>query len=141
MNEENKIENIDYVVCKICGIKSGRLYGKHLQTHDITSKEYKEKFPGALLTTQKDKDKTSKNSGKHMKDKKYKKMFSGKFKGDKNPNHKSKTTEKERKERSPFSKDFKNYDDDKQREIFVKDALAGRRHTHNTTIILFRTRF
>ena len=42
--EKEGIENVDYVVCKICGIKSGRLYGKHLQSHGITSAEYKEKF-------------------------------------------------------------------------------------------------
>ena len=129
MEEEKKIENVDYVVCKICGIKSGRLYGKHLQSHGITSKEYKDKFPDALLTPKKDSQNTSKNSGKHMKQEKYKKMFSEKIIGDKNPNHKSKTTEKERKERSPFSKDFLYYDNEEQRQEFVENALKDRKHT------------
>jgi len=127
--EKIEIEGIDYVVCKICGKKSGRLYGRHLQSHNITSKEYKEKFTGALLTTLKDKEKTSKNSGQHMKQEKYKKMFSDKIMGDKNPNHKSKTSEKERKERSPFSKDFKKYKNEKEREDFIVTALKDRKHT------------
>jgi hypothetical protein len=36
-------------------------------------------------------------------------MFSEKIKGEKNPNHKSNTTELERKSRSPFSKEFIKY--------------------------------
>lgn len=101
-----KKENLDYIICKICGEKVQRIYGAHLKKHDITSQEYKERNPNSLLTTVKDKQNTSKNSGKHMKQEKYKKMFSDKIKGEKNPNHKSKTTEQERKERSPFSKEF-----------------------------------
>jgi hypothetical protein len=128
-DKQGKIEGKDYVVCKICGIKSGRLYGKHLQSHGITSKEYKEKYPGALLTPLKDKEKTSKNSGKHMKQEKYKKMFSEKIKGDKNPNHKTKTSKKERKERSPFSKDFLYHETEEERQEFIKNALKDRKHT------------
>lgn len=41
-----------------------------------------------------------------MKTDKYKKMFSEKIKGDKNPMHKSNTTEQFRKEQSPFSEEF-----------------------------------
>jgi len=128
-DNQEKIEGRDYVVCKICGVKSGRLYGKHLQSHGITSKEYKNKYPDALLTPLKDKEKTSKNSGKHMKQEKYKKMFSEKFKGDKNPNHKTKTTKKERKERSPFSKDFLYHETEEERQKFIKNALKNRKHT------------
>lgn len=104
-------ENIDYVICQICKengeiVKSSRLYGAHLKKHGITSEEYKKMYPGAPLTTQNDKKNTSKSSGLHMKTEEYKQMFSEKIKGDKNPNHKSKTTELQRKERSPFSKEF-----------------------------------
>ena len=93
------VENIDYVICKICGEKVGRIYGAHLKKHGMTSDEYKKKLPGSPLTTTKDKKNTSKNSGKHMKTDKYKKMFSEMFSGENNPNHKSNTTEQERKER------------------------------------------
>lgn len=96
----------NYVICQICGEKVSRIYGAHLKKHGMTSEEYKKKYTGFPLMCKKDLENTTKNSGKHMKQEKYKKMFSEKIKGEKNPNHKSKTTEKERKERSPFTKDF-----------------------------------
>lgn len=115
--QEKQVENVDYVICKVCGEKVGRVYGKHLKGHRMTSKEYKEKFPNAPLTTKKDQKNTTKNGGKHMKQEKYKKMFSEKIKGKKNPNHKSKTTEEERKQRSPFSKEFYKKDGLTEQEI------------------------
>jgi len=129
MEKIKEIEGIDYVICKICDKRSSRLYGKHLQSHNITSQEYKERFPGALLTTKKDKERTSKNSGLHMKQEKYKKMFSDKIIGEKNPNHRSKTTDKQRKERSPFSKDFKNYNNENERQEFIKSVAKKRNYT------------
>lgn len=103
----NKInDNYETVTCRICYEQCGRVYGAHLRKHGISSKEYKEKFPNAPLTPPKDKKNTSKNSGKHMKTEKYKKMFSEKFKGENNPMHKSNTTEQQRKEISPFSREF-----------------------------------
>jgi hypothetical protein len=88
--------------------------------HNMTSQEYKSKYPGATLSTKKDSNNTSKHSGLHMKQEKYKKMFSDKVKGEKNPNHKSKTTEKERKERSPFSKDFLYHNSEQDRLNFIE---------------------
>jgi len=38
------VEGIDYVECKICGVQSGQINGKHLKIHSITTKEYKEKY-------------------------------------------------------------------------------------------------
>jgi hypothetical protein len=125
---EEKI-GIDHIICKVCGEKVERVYGAHLKKHGLSSKEYKDMFPGEPLTTKKDKEKTSKNSGQHMKQEKYKKMFSEKIKGSKNPNHKSKTTEEERKERSPFSKDFLKYNSEDDLRRFRKDALEDRKHT------------
>lgn len=122
-------EGYDYIICKICGEKVKRLYGAHLKKHNITSDEYKDKYPGELLTTIKDSKNTSKNSGLHMKQEKYKKIFSDKIKGDKNPNHKSKTTNKERKERSPFSKEFVKYNTDEELIKFRERALKDRKHT------------
>jgi len=98
----------------ICGKQSTRIYGAHLKYHGLTSKEYLEKFPGSPLYTESDNKNTTKNSGKHMKQDKYKKMFSEMFSGDNNPNSKTKTTEEQRKQRSPFSKHFIEYEDENE---------------------------
>jgi len=103
MIEEN---NNDFIVCKICGLISKRIYGRHLNSHGITSEEYKKKYPGEPLYTESDIKNVTKCSGLHMKEEKYKKLYSEKIKGDKNPNHKSNTTLEQRKRCSPFSKDF-----------------------------------
>jgi len=124
-----KKEISDYIICKVCGEKVRRIYGAHLKKHGLTSKEYKEMFPDEPLTTKNDNLKTSKNSGLHMKQEKYKKMFSEKIKGEKNPNHKTKTTEKDRKSRSPFSKDFKKYKNEQELIEFREEALKDRKHT------------
>jgi very-short-patch-repair endonuclease len=125
-------DNKESVTCRICGEQCKRIYGRHLKhSHDnMSTDEYKRLFPGAPITTLSDKEKTSKNSGLHMKDEKYKKMFSEMFKGDKNPNHISNTTDEQRRSRSPFSKSFVGYDmiEDKEEHIskFAKDAIKNR---------------
>jgi very-short-patch-repair endonuclease len=123
-------ENEEYVVCKICGHKGKRLFGSHFKDHGITSAEYKAKYPGEKIQTDSDKKNTSINSGKHMKEDKYRKLFSDMQKGENNRNSKSKTTEEQRKQRSPFSKDFVKYKDLENKEeavsSFVKDALKDR---------------
>lgn len=116
----------EYIECKICGFKSKRIYGNHLKSHGLTSKEYKDMFPGALLYTDSDYKNTSKNSGKHMKEDKYIKMFSEKIKGEKNPNHKSKTTIEQRQSCSPFSKEFKKYSDETERTTFIKNVCDNK---------------
>jgi very-short-patch-repair endonuclease len=104
----------------ICGKQSSRLYGKHLKSHNITSKEYLEKYPNSLLSSKEDRINTSKNSGKHMKQEKYKKIFSEKIKGENNPNSRAKTTEEQRKKRSPFSKYFLKYENENEVKDFSK---------------------
>lgn len=101
-------DNEEDVTCRLCGEQCKRIYGKHLKfAHNgMTTKEYKEKFPDAPITSLKDKNKTSVNSGDHMKTEKYKKMFSEKYSGEKNPMHSSKRTELQRKQNSPFSVEF-----------------------------------
>jgi hypothetical protein len=121
--EENLIS------CKICGFKSKRIYGQHLKSHGLTSDDYKKMFPGEPLYSDSDAKNTSKNSGKHMKEEKYKKMFSEKIKGEKNPNHKSNTTLEQRQKVSPFSKKFMNYDNDGQREKFIKKVCDKKSYT------------
>jgi hypothetical protein len=130
-------DNEETITCRICGEQCKRIYGRHLKHghNNLTTKEYKEMFPGAPITALKDKKNTSKNSGKHMKTEKYRKMFSEKFKGDNNPMHRSNTTEQFRKEQSPFSVEFykKRFPDMSEEEIeeriselvnsFTKDRL------------------
>lgn len=119
----------DLITCKICGFKSKRIYGRHLKSHGVTSEEYKKMFPGALLCTKTDSGKTSKNSGKHMKQEKYRTMFSEKIKGVKNPNHTSRTTLEERQNRSPFSKKFTNYENEEDRQKFIKEVCENKTYT------------
>lgn len=123
-------EKEDFIICQLCKQKVKRIYGKHLKVYHkgMTSKEYKEKFPGYPLNTSKDKFNTSKNSGKFMKEDKWRKWASKKNKGEKNPNHKLNTTKKQRKERSPFSKEFykKKNLSEHDRKIFIKEALNDR---------------
>jgi len=64
-----------------------------------------------------------------MKQEKYKKLFSDRIKGEKNPNHRTKTTDKERKERSPFSIDFLYYKTEKDLIEFRNRSLKDRKHT------------
>jgi len=104
-------DNRETVTCRICGEQCKRIYGKHLKFkhNNMTTDEYKNLYTGAPIMALSDRERTTINSGKHMKDDKYKKMFSDMFKGEKNPNHRNNTTELERKSRSPFSKDFIKY--------------------------------
>lgn len=117
------------ITCKICGFKSNRIYGQHLKSHGMTSEDYKKLYPGEPLYSQSDAKNTSKNSGKHMKEEKYKKMFSEKIKGENNPNHKSKTTTEQRQKASPFSKKFIKYDNDVERDEFIKNVCNKKTYT------------
>lgn len=126
----NGAEGVDFIVCKWCGMKVKRIYGKHIQKFhsNKTSENYKKEFPGYPLMTPKDKYNTSVNAGKHMKQEKYKKMVSERIKGDKNPVHKSNMDEQSRKELSPFSKEFYKkrglFESDRQK--FIRVALKDR---------------
>jgi hypothetical protein len=124
-----KIEENDFITCKICGFKSQRIYGRHLKSHGMTSEDYKKLYPDEPLYSGNDAKNTSKNSGQHMKTEKYKKMFSEKIKGEKNPNHKSKTTLEQRQKCSPFSNKFINYTNDNQRKKFVKNVCDNKSYT------------
>lgn len=123
-NEKN-----DLITCKVCGFQSKRIYGRHLKSHGMTSDDYKKLYPGEPLYTETDIKNVMVNSGKHMKTEKYKKMFSEKIMGDKNPNHKSNTTLEERKSRSPFSKDFIKYSSIEEKNDFVKEVCDKKTYT------------
>ena len=124
-------DNNETVTCRICGEQCKRIYGKHLKfKHDnMTTDEYKSLYPGAPIMALSDRQKTT-NGGLHMKEDKYRKIFSEMLKGDKNPNHKSITTDEQRKSRSPFSKKFIKYSDIQNVEEhisnFVKSKIKDR---------------
>ena len=126
---ENGIEGEDYVIDLWNGLPTPRIYGKWMSKMHPgkTTEDYKKDFPGAPLCCSKDKERTSKNSGKFMKEEKYRKMYSELLKGDKNPNSKKNTTEQERKERSPFSKEFyiKHNLSESDRQNFIKKATSN----------------
>lgn len=137
MEEEIKIDdNTETVTCRLCGEQCKRIYGKHLKFahNNMTTVEYKDKFPGAPIMSLKDKSKTSINAGQHMKTEKYKKMFSEMYTGEKNPMHSSKRTELQRKQNSPFSveyykirfPDMLDSDIEDYISIFAKDAIKDR---------------
>ena len=122
------------VTCRICGGRMKRLYGKHMDSHNIDTKKYKEMFPGAPLMSVSDSKASSKSSGLHMKQEKYRNISRQNMIGDKNPNHRSNSTELERKSRSPFSKNFIKYEgvDNVEGTIseFAKNAIKDRVSTN-----------
>jgi very-short-patch-repair endonuclease len=131
-------DNNEAVTCRICGDQCKRIYCKHLKFahNNMTTVEYKNLFPGAPIMALCDREKTTINSGKHMKEERYKKMFSEKIKGNKNPNHKSNTSESDRRSRSPFSKDFIKYDgiENVEEHISTFAKLAIKDRVSDTTL-------
>ena len=127
---ENGVENIDYVIDRWNGLATERIYGWWMKKMhpDKTIDDYKKEFPGAPIACEKDLYNTTKNGGLHMKEEKYRKMFSEKFKGENNPRHHSKVSQQEIREASPFCKEF--YDKrgltEQDRQDFVKNALGDR---------------
>ena len=57
MSEE--IKGVDYVICAICKKKFKRITGRHLKTHNITTDEYKHKYPKSLMISDKSRNATS----------------------------------------------------------------------------------
>lgn len=124
------MEEKDFITCKICGFKSQRIYGRHLKSHGLTSENYKTLYPGEPLYTESDNKKTTINSGKHMKTEKYKKIFSEKIKGEKNPNHTCNTTLEKRQSCSPFSNNFKNYSTVEEKNNFIKSVCDKKSYSN-----------
>ena len=126
-------DNYNTVTSRIDGSMRKRIYGRYLTRLGITTAEYVFLFPCAPIAASSDVFNTSKNSGNHMKLDKYKKMYSDRIKGDKNPNHTTRTTEIERKSRSPFSKEFYiNSSDENARTNFT--TKLNNIIIHNTSI-------
>jgi hypothetical protein len=115
-------KDVDYVVDMWNGFVTPRIYGKWIKSMHPgkSTKDYLAEFPGAPLCCEKDKESTTKNSGLHMKDPKYRKMASDAIKGSKNPNHRLAVDDITRKKRSPFSKKFVKYKSDEDRKEFLE---------------------
>ncbi len=96
-----------------------------------TTQDYMNEFPDALICSKKDKHNTTVNSGQFMKKPEYRKMFSEKLKGENNPNHRSRTTEQQRREKSPFCKEFYEKHEG-NRDLFLKNVAKNR--TYNTRL-------
>lgn len=139
------IEGKDYVIDRWNGLAVKRMYGSYFRrVHpDRTLEEYKREFPDAKLYSEVDDANVGKSRGLHMKEEKYKKMFSEKFRGENNPMSKSKTTEDFRKSCSPFSSKFYEVrgmcEDD--RKEFIKSVNDNReKSTFNTKVEFYEKR-
>ena len=101
-NEElTGIENIDYVICQICGMKAIQLSNAHFKVfHNTNISKYKQLYPNAKITSQ---------------------MFIDRnLLGNNNPGSAENTTLQERLERSPFCEEFyvkRNIDLSKKEEL------------------------
>ncbi len=117
-------KDYDYIICKWDGKPVGKYMSEHIDKFypSKTIKEYQLEFPDALIIAPAYLEKISKNSGKHMKTDKYKKMFSEKFKGVNNPNHSSNTTKLQRQLVSKYSKEYwkANFPELTENEIELK---------------------
>ena len=105
---EDGVEGIDYIIDLWNGLPTKRIYGVWMKKMHPTKtiEDYRKEFPDAPIQCETDRIALTEHSGEFMKEEKYRKMFSEKCKGEKNPNHRSRTTEAERKSRSPFCKEF-----------------------------------
>lgn len=133
----NCIEGTDYVIDLWNGLAVKRLYGAYFRKlhPGKTIKEYLSEFPNAKISSDKDRKNTSINSGKFMKEEKYKKMYSERMSGDKNPMSKSNTTSEFRKSCSPFSSLFyeKRGMDESDRQKFISSVVSSKSTDSYTT--------
>jgi hypothetical protein len=128
------VEGKDFVTCQWCKEKIMRIYGRHMRSHPgKTSHDYKLEFPGMPLMAQKDKESIiTTGDAHHMKKEEHRKRASEAWTGENNCNHSSKTTEQQRKELSPFSKEkylkegISEEDALKEVSKFAKEAIKNR---------------
>lgn len=109
------VENTDYVVCRICGMKALQLGDAHFRVfHNSSLSKYKKLYPDAKITSQQ--------------------YIIKNLEGVNNPGSTENTTVQERMEKSPFSKRFyekRNLDLSKRDELY--DTISKRRIS-NTNI-------
>lgn len=128
------------ISCLECGKELHNLCGSHLKKHGMDAKSYKDKYgQDKPVYSESWMSKQKRGDDNHMTKPEYKKLFSDMFKGDKNPNSKSKTTEYERNSRSPHCIEFyqRTHPDktDTERDVMLIDFKSGiDRGVSNTTI-------
>lgn len=117
------IEGYDYVIDQWNGYATTRVYGHWFKSMhpNKTIEEYKQEFPNVKLQC----DRLNKKNGQHMKDEKYREAQRQKMLGENNPNHSTKTTKEQRRAKSPFSKKFKGYKSEEDRQKFIKSVDYG----------------
>jgi len=100
----------DYVICQVCNRATGNATGVHLKNHPgWTAERYKKEFPTAQTIASKvlaDITAGSVKAGQKMREDHHRERLSKLYSGEKNPMHKSRTTETKRKSSSPFSPEF-----------------------------------
>lgn len=113
-NQYNGAENVDFVECKICGQRMTYFNPSHLKMHNISKEEYKQKY-GIFVSYPS-------------------KYIESNMNGENNPNSIRNTTSQDRKERSPFSKEFykKRGISEQARAEFIKKIAENR--TYNTQL-------
>lgn len=108
--KEGKEFGLDYVICQICNRATSNVTGSHLKNHpEWTAENYKKEFNGFATIPTRVLEKIregSKKAGCKMREETHRTRLRNSFLGNKNPMHKSKTTEEQRKSVSPFSPDF-----------------------------------
>lgn len=129
-------KNYDYIICKWDNKPVGRYMSEHIKKFHSTKTidDYQLEFPDSLIIAPVYLEKISRNSGKHMKEVKYRQMFSEMFKGNKNPNHKDNTTEEQRQFCSKYSRKYwsKNFPEMTENKIttevskFAKESQKNR---------------
>jgi len=108
-NEHQTIEEIPqerddmYVTCHICGRNDLKQIASHLKTHGLTTTEYRDRYPKAILTSEATRQKISESlSGKNhpnfgkITPESTRKKISEAMEGDKNPNYGKKPSESTR---------------------------------------------
>lgn len=112
---KDKIKNVDYVECPLCGLKSKQLNSAHfVYNHNMTFKFFKEVFIDQLITAPKHIENT--------------------LAGQNNPMSKEKRSDVQRKQNSPFSKEFYIYRNIPLEEYYNFINNVKSKKTYNTQL-------
>lgn len=117
------VEDYDYVIDRWNGYATTRIYGHWFKSMhpNKTTEEYRQEFPDAKLQC----DKLNEKNGQFMKEAKYREAQRQRMLGENNPNHMTKTTKEQRQSKSPFSKKFKGYNNEEDRQRFIDSVDYG----------------
>jgi len=117
------VEDYDYVIDRWNGYATTRIYGHWFKSMhpNKTTEEYRQEFPDTKLQC----DKLNEKNGQFMKEAKYREAQRQRMLGENNPNHTTKTTKEQRQSKSPFSKKFKGYNNEEDRQRFIDSVDYG----------------